>query len=109
MFNNCNSSDSLSPTDDWILGPFVKLDEVNPCLRAKDNSTFYCPLQQDSLYWEIKDVFNPASVVKDGKIYLLYRAEDDVGKLAGTSRIGLAWSDDGQHFTRHPVPIFLSR
>lgn len=37
--------------------------------------------------------------MKDGKIYILYRAEDKIGNLAGTSRIGLAWSDDGINFS----------
>jgi predicted GH43/DUF377 family glycosyl hydrolase len=35
----------------------------------------------------------------------LYRAEDSIGKFAGTSRIGLAWSMDGLHFTKHPTPV----
>jgi predicted GH43/DUF377 family glycosyl hydrolase len=35
----------------------------------------------------------------------LYRAEDKIGKFAGTSRIGLAWSLDGLHFKKHPVPV----
>lgn len=55
--------------------------------------------------WEEKDVFNPAAVVKDGKVYLLYRAEDTVGKYAGTSRIGLAVSTDGLHFSRMKEPV----
>src|SRR6185436_3464408 len=38
-------------------------------------------------------------------VFLLYRAEYKVGKYAGTSRIGLAWSLDGLHFTKHPVPV----
>jgi predicted GH43/DUF377 family glycosyl hydrolase len=56
--------------------------------------------------WEVKDVFNPAAVVREGKIYLLYRAEDTVGRHAGTSRIGLAESTDGLHFTRQSEPVF---
>jgi beta-1,2-mannosidase len=35
----------------------------------------------------------------------LYRAEDKIGKFAGTSRIGLAWSTDGLHFKKHAVPV----
>ena len=56
--------------------------------------------------WEGKDVFNPCAVVRDGKVYMLYRAEDFVGKHNGTSRIGLAVSDDGLHFQRYPMPVF---
>jgi predicted GH43/DUF377 family glycosyl hydrolase len=89
----------------WQLQPFVKHDEVNPILRPKTDTTFYCPVRNAAVRWEEKDVFNPAAVVKDNKVYLLYRAEDTVGKFAGTSRIGIAESDDGLNFTRHAQPV----
>ena len=57
--------------------------------------------------WEEKDVFNPAAVVKDGLVHLIYRAEDTVGRFAGTSRIGLATSRDGLHFERRPQPVLF--
>ena len=44
---------------------------------------------------------------RNGKIFMLYRAEDTIGKYAGTSRLGLAESNDGLHFTRHPEPYFF--
>jgi predicted GH43/DUF377 family glycosyl hydrolase len=56
--------------------------------------------------WEEKDVFNPAAVVRNNKVYLLYRAEDEIGKFAGTSRLGLAVSEDGFHFTKMKEPVF---
>jgi predicted GH43/DUF377 family glycosyl hydrolase len=43
--------------------------------------------------------------VRYGKIYLLYRAQDAIGQPAGTSRIGLAESSDGFHFTRVAKPV----
>jgi beta-1,2-mannosidase len=46
-------------------------------------------------------------VVRNNKIYLLYRAEDKIGKFAGTSRIGLAESEDGLHFTKRPEPVLF--
>jgi predicted GH43/DUF377 family glycosyl hydrolase len=46
-------------------------------------------------------------IIKDAAIFMLYRAEDKIGKYAGTSRIGLAESTDGLHFTRHPEPVFF--
>ncbi|MCL6631149.1 MAG: glycoside hydrolase family 130 protein [Alicyclobacillus herbarius] len=54
-------------------------------------------------------MFNPTAVVKDGKVYLLYRAEDHTGSGSwnGTSRIGLAFSEDGIRFQRHPEPVFV--
>ena len=89
----------------WMLGPFEKAAEANPCLVPNTVSRFFCPVQEKELGWEAKDVFNPAAVVKDDRVYLLYRAEDHEGKYAGTSRIGLAVSDDGLHFTTMPEPV----
>ncbi len=97
---------SYEPTSDssWALLPFVKVDSVNPILNPGDNE-FRCPILRQTVKWEEKDVFNPAAVVKDGKVYLLYRAEDKIGKYAGTSRIGIAVSEDGLHFTKMQEPV----
>src|SRR5262245_43081259 len=89
----------------WTLGPFTREDAANPCLTPTTSATFICPVRQPTVAWEAKDVFNPAAVVRDGKVYLLYRAEDTVGRFAGTSRIGLAESADGRSFTRRPEPV----
>jgi predicted GH43/DUF377 family glycosyl hydrolase len=54
--------------------------------------------------------FNPAAVAKDGKIFVLYRAEDATGSTAigaHTSRLGLAVSDDGLHFKRFSQPVLF--
>ncbi len=88
----------------WALIPFVKADGDNPILTPGDGS-FICPVRKEKVFWEQKDVFNPAIVVKDGKVFMLYRAQDSTGKPDGTSRIGLAESTDGIHFTRHPAPV----
>lgn len=95
-----------SPVRDssWAMLPFVKVDSVNPILVPGVNE-FLCPILKLRVKWEEKDVFNPAAVVKDGKVYLLYRAEDKIGKYAGTSRIGLAKSEDGLHFTKLKDPV----
>jgi len=97
-----NQSDS---NKSWTLGPFTKVDSVNPVMNPVDSVTFMCPVRNELVKWETKDVFNPAAVVRDGEIYLLYRAEDIIGKLAGTSRIGLAVSKDGFNFKRYPKPV----
>ncbi len=93
-------------TQSWMLGPFQKMDAANPILEAKANTTFACPVRGETVRWEEKDVFNPAVVVRNGKVYMIYRAEDKVGKYAGTSRLGLAVSSDGVHFKRMPKPVF---
>jgi len=102
---------SCKPTADqrkeysWALLPFSKADSVNPVLLPDTNSTFLCPVRNTVVQWEEKDVFNPAAVVRNDTVFLLFRAEDSIGKFAGTSRIGIAWSTDGLHFTKHPVPV----
>ncbi len=88
----------------WALGPFVRRDEVNPVLAPREESVFECPLS-GRCRWEQRDVFNPAAVVHGGRLHLLYRAEDTIGRFKGVSRIGLAVSDDGVHFQRHPEPV----
>jgi predicted GH43/DUF377 family glycosyl hydrolase len=44
--------------------------------------------------------FNPSAVVHDGKVVVLYRAQDS----NGTSRLGYATSTDGISFIRRPSP-----
>lgn len=89
----------------WAILPFIKIDSVNPVLTSGSNS-FVCPVLKTSVNWEEKDVFNPAAVVRNGKVYMIFRAEDKLGKYNGTSRLGLAESDDGFHFTKMPAPVF---
>jgi predicted GH43/DUF377 family glycosyl hydrolase len=88
----------------WALLPFKKINEANPILQASDGM-FICPVLKQEVKWEEKDVFNPTAVVRNGAIYLFYRAEDTIGKYNGTSRIGLAIGSDGIHFTRMKEPI----
>jgi predicted GH43/DUF377 family glycosyl hydrolase len=90
----------------WIIGPFEKLDEVNPVLGPGEG-VFRCPVRGEELAWEEKDVFNPAAAARDDTVFLLYRAEDMVGRHAGTSRIGLAISVDGKTFTRRAEPVLF--
>jgi predicted GH43/DUF377 family glycosyl hydrolase len=91
--------------DDWAMLSFEKADSVNPVL-APGTNVFMDPIWKKNVAWEEKDVFNPAIVVKDNKVYMLYRAQDKIGLPGGTSRIGLAESTDGLHFTRSAAPVF---
>ncbi|WKN45464.1 glycoside hydrolase family 130 protein [Tunicatimonas pelagia] len=90
---------------DWMLGSFIKADKANPILGKDSTTQFYCPVREQVIRWEAKDVFNPCAVVRNDKVYLLYRAEDYEGKYKGTSRLGLAVSDDGINFKRHGTPV----
>lgn len=87
----------------WMLGPFTR--HPGPVLGPRADGVFHCPVRNASVRWEEKDVFNPAAVVREGQVHLLYRAEDTVGRFAGTSRIGLAVSADGLAFERRPEPV----
>ena len=74
-------------------------------------STFTDPVSNAQVHWEALHTFNPAAIVRDGKVFVLYRAEDDSGAMeigGHTSRLGLAESDDGIHFTRQAEPVFFS-
>ena len=77
---------SYSPT----LGPYTKY-EFNPILKPTSHG------------WESMNVFNPTVIVKDGKFYMFYRAEDkDITKFKYyRSEIGLAISNDGIHWERY--------
>lgn len=93
---------------DWALGGFVRPEGVNPLIEPKE-SLFNCPMKGVELKWECADTFNPAATVKDGKVCILYRAEDDptAGIGGRTSRIGYAESPDGITITeRSATPVF---
>ena len=100
--------DGQKPLDarpDWQMGPFVK--HPKPVLSPTPDSRFQCPILGKEVRWEEQNVYNPAAVVRDGKVYLLYRADDKNPALqwGRTCRIGMAYSEDGIHFTRHPTPV----
>ncbi len=90
----------------WNDGEFVKTS-LNPIMGPDSSGLFYCPVLKKTVQWQKADVFNPAAIVKDNKVYLLYRAEDNPKAIIGgrTSRIGLAVSDDGLHFRKFDKPV----
>jgi beta-1,2-mannosidase len=90
----------------WALLHFEKIDSANPILTPGTNS-FIDPILNKKIPWEEKNVFNPAIVVKDNKVFMLYRAQDKIGLPDGTSRIGLAESIDGIHFEKHETPVLF--
>src|SRR5213079_3627086 len=53
---------------EWMFGPFVKPALVNPAITPRATSTFRSPLGDSSVRWEEYATFNPAAVVKDGKV-----------------------------------------
>ncbi|MEV1007504.1 glycoside hydrolase family 130 protein [Streptomyces sp. NPDC049881] len=70
------------------LGPFTPY-EGNPVLRPRGDG------------WESSNLYNPAAVVVDGEVVLLYRAHAaDI-----VSHIGIARSRDGFTFEREDAPV----
>jgi len=94
----------------WQIGPFTRPATGNPVIAPRPESTFNDPIRKAPVHWEKLHTFNPAAIVRDGKIDVLYRAEDDSGKMdigGHTSRVGMAESTDGIHFTRQGEPVFF--
>ena len=75
----------------YPLGPFTR-DRANPILKPGTQP------------FESRFVFNPAALVKDGLVHLLYRAQGPDGR----SSIGLATSRDGVRFTRRSEPVMIA-
>ena len=82
---------------DWAWTEFQRPAGVNPIISPDTSTVFYCPMRQDSVAWEASDTFNPAATIYDGKVVVLYRAEDNsaVGIGSRTSRLGYAYSLTG--------------
>ena len=79
----------------------------NPILKADSTLVFYDSLKNQMVKWQKADVFNPAAIVKDGKVYMFTRSEDNPAAILGgrTSRIGIAVSEDGISFKNFPAPV----
>lgn len=93
---------------EWAWTGFRRPEGANPVIAPDTATRFFCPLRREWVAWQEGDTFNPAAAVHDGRVVLLYRAEDRSGEGIGqrTSRLGCAFSDDGVHFERLPEPVF---
>lgn len=94
----------------WQIGPFTRPAAGNPVIAPNPASVFDDPIRGTAVHWEALHTFNPAAVVRNGVVDVLYRAEDDTGAMQigmHTSRLGLAESADGIHFTRRATPVFF--
>ena len=95
----------------WTFGPFVKKTE--PVLKPSREPSFVCPISGKITEFEATNVYNPAAIVKDGRLHIFYRADspaygeeglDSWGYKKMTCRIAHAVSDDGVNFERYPEP-----
>jgi len=85
------ASRAAHPAYEPPFGPWTRLHGGEPILVPQGAG------------FEAAGVFNPG-VVRDGDRYvMLYRAQD----AKGTSRLGLATSDDGVHFARAAEPVLV--
>jgi predicted GH43/DUF377 family glycosyl hydrolase/lysophospholipase L1-like esterase len=106
----CASSLYAQNVGIWEIGPFLRPGSGNPVITPRPESTFTDPILKAPAHWEALHTFNPAAIVRNGKIDVLYRAEDNSGTMEigmHTSRLGLAESEDGFHFTRRVDPVFF--
>ena len=97
-----------SDTGLWQIGPFTR-PVAAPVISPNQSSLFDDPIRHGPVHWESLHTFNPAAIVRGGKIFVLYRAEDDTGTMQiglHTSRLGLASTSDGTTFARLPQPVF---
>ena len=93
-----------------MIGPFTKPSGVNPIIAPSAAAKVRSMMSDSVVAWEGFATFNPAAVVRGGKVYVLYRAEDATGDttIGGhTSRLGLAESSDGLHFVRRSEPVLF--
>jgi predicted GH43/DUF377 family glycosyl hydrolase len=101
-------SSSALMAQDWVIGPWARASD-GPVITPRKESVFNDPVSGGPTHWEALHTFNPAAIVRDGRIYVLYRAEDDSGEMKigmHVSRLGLAVSTDGVHFERRQAPVF---
>lgn len=101
LFSACSGGQKAVKDSDWMFKPFQRLDDRNPLMIPDKISEYHCPMRGGRVHWEKKSVFNPTAVVKDDRVWLLYRAQDD----RGTSRIGLANSRNGLEFRKNSEPV----
>jgi predicted GH43/DUF377 family glycosyl hydrolase len=74
--------------DRWPFGSWQRLSS-DPVIAPRGDG------------WESAGTFNPAVIRHEGRIVMLYRAQD----RNGTSRLGYASSTDGIHFVRGQAPV----
>lgn len=108
LFLGCDSKKSTKEVQSagiksWAFPYFEKVDSLNPILSPTSDLKFLDPITSNMVKWEERNVLNPTAIVKNNKVYLLYRAQDSMG----TSRIGMAISDDGLNFKKMSEPIFF--
>ncbi|UJP65886.1 glycoside hydrolase family 130 protein [Mongoliitalea daihaiensis] len=102
-------SSLLAQDKKWMMGPFERPTNAEPIITPTDATSWKDPMTGKMVRWESMATFNPAAIVMDDMVHVLYRAEEKLGEkeIGGhTSRIGMATSKDGFNFNRENAPIF---
>lgn len=107
LFAQTEQESNILP--DWALGGFDRPAGIGTIINPDVTSTFFCPMNQAQVKWEESDTFNPAAIVKDGEIIVLYRAEDNSATGIGkrVSRIGMASSSNGIDMVKRATPVLF--
>lgn len=97
-----------SVSTDWVIGPFERLVE-DAVIKPDTAKVFFCPMRGEMVKWQESDTFNPAATLKDGKMVVLFRSEDNSATGIGsrTSRIGYAETEDGVNMQIAPEPVLF--
>lgn len=86
---------------DWEIKFQHANHSVLSVMPGESDKVFHDPFLKRNVKWE-QDVYCPTVSVFDGKIYGVYRSWGEDQQW----RMGLAWSDDGENFTRADQPVF---
>lgn len=95
----------------WMLGSFERPDDARPIITKDLTKTFVDPIVKKQVHWQSMAAFNPASIVKGDTLFILYRSEEklDSDEIGGhRSRIGMAYTLNGETFTCMDSPIFFA-
>lgn len=97
-----------STGQDWVIGPFERLVE-DAVIKPDTTKVFFCPMRGEVVKWQESDTFNPAATLKDGKMVILFRSEDNSATGIGsrTSRIGYAETSDGVNMSIDSEPVLF--
>ena len=75
----------------WMLGPFEKPSQGNPVITPTPASRFTYPMTDTVVRWEEHATFNPAAVVKDGRLI----ADDTPAAIARNPEVQAAYFGGG--------------
>ena len=79
IFSVSSNAQSTNTLPSWTFGGFVRPENINPIISPDSSAAFLDPMSAKENHWESDNTFNPAATIKDGKVIVLYRAEDNSG------------------------------